>query len=165
MERPQRKQNRLTDFSYSRAGAYFITICAIEGQGIFSKILPGDIVTPPAVVLTHYGRIVEKYIIAIHETYPDVTVDKYVIMPNHIHMILSLRGDTLEKINDPANDRIPFLISTLKRFSNKEAGNKLWQRSYHDHVIRNSQDYQQHWKYIDENPLKWMEDDYYFPDI
>ena len=165
MEHPKRKNNRLPCYSYSQEGGYFLTLCTKDGAGLFSKVIPGDIFTPPTVIVTPYGKIVEKYICALQDTYPDVTIDKYVIMPNHIHMILFLSGEVPERIHDPANDRIPFLISTLKRFTNKEAGVSLWQRGYHDHVIRNTQDYHMHWKYIDENPLKWLEDDYYIPDI
>ena len=53
------------------------------------------------------------------------------------------------------------LISTIKRFTNKKCGTQLWQRSYHDHVIRNDSDYLEIWNYIDGNPTKWTEDRYY----
>ena len=64
----------------------------------------------------------------------------------------------------PTNAVIPRLVSTLKRFSNKRCGTALWQRGYYEHVIRGEADYREVWEYIDENPAKWAEDDYYPPE-
>ncbi len=63
----------------------------------------------------------------------------------------------------PTNAVIPSLVSSFKRFSNKRCGAKLWQRSYHDHVIRNERDYREIWEYIDGNPGRWAEDRYFPP--
>lgn len=60
-----------------------------------------------------------------------------------------------------ANEIIPKLISSLKRYTNKQAVIDLWQRSYYDHIIRTQNDYDKIWKYIDTNPLKWELDKYY----
>lgn len=61
----------------------------------------------------------------------------------------------------PANETLPKLISTFKRFTNRKCGEQLWQRSYHEHVIRNETEYQQIWEYIDNNPARWAEDRYH----
>ena len=60
-----------------------------------------------------------------------------------------------------ANSTIPRIVSTLKRFVNRDLGYNVFQRSYHDHIIRNQSDYDEIWQYIDENPLKWQSDCYY----
>lgn len=60
-----------------------------------------------------------------------------------------------------ANEIIPKLVSSLKRYTNKQAGIDLWQRSYYDHIIRTQKDYDQIWEYIDTNPIKWEIDKYY----
>ena len=101
-------------------------------------------------------------LLSIAKTYNDVSIDKYIIMPNHIHMIVILSPkDGPSRTPAPTNMRLPFLISTLKRFTNRAAGISLWQRSFYDHVIRNEADYLRIWRYIDTNPAKWAEDEYY----
>lgn len=160
MEFSNRKPNRLSDFSYSQYGSYFITVCTENKLPLLCTVQRGTVFEPPAVIHSRYGRIFEEQIQTLSHFYPDIRIDKYVIMPNHIHMIV-----TISKDNAPAeksfNDRIPFLISTLKRFTNRKSGISLWQRSYYDHVIRNDCDYQNIWKYIEDNPAKWAEDRFY----
>ena len=85
-------------------------------------------------------------------------------MPNHIHLLITLHQQT-KQAAVPANDRIPVLISSFKRFTNKSAGINLWHRSYHDHVIRDEADYLTRWKYIDDNPSRWMMDRFYIPEL
>ena len=110
--------------------------------------------------LSNYGHLVETQILSISRFYPDICVENYVIMPNHIHLLLTLHKNN-QQAADPANNRIPALISVLKRFTNKSAGVNLWHRSYHDHVIRDEADYLTRWKYIEDNPAKWMMDRFY----
>ena len=92
-------------------------------------------------------------------------MDKYVVMPNHIHLIIAIRNDVVEngmsRTPSPTNAIIPHVISTFKRFCNKEIGKKIFQRSFHDHIIRNSDDYDKISKYIYENPLIWEKDCFY----
>lgn len=160
MTLPTRKPNRLPNYNYSQEGIYHITLCSKNKYGYFSTIQPGNNFSPPSVHLTAFGMIVEKYIHGIGHTYPNVTVDKYVIMPNHVHLLLFIDSNE-NKQENRQNEIIPFLISTLKRMTNKEAETNLWQRGYFDHVIRNKQDYFSVWQYIEDNPVKWIYDDYY----
>ena len=77
-------------------------------------------------------------------------------MPNHIHLI--------EILDSSGGDGTPLLqnvIGQLKSYTTNKFGNVLWQRSYHDHVIRGEKDYQKIWEYIDTNPLKWEQDCFY----
>lgn len=163
MDFPKRKSNRLQNYNYSQYGAYFITICTEGKNPLLCRIRPGTVVEPPAVILSRYGEIVQQKIRSLPGFYPGVEIEKFVIMPNHIHMILSLNTDT-DASQTPANHKLPALISAFKRFTNRESGISLWQRSYYDHVIRNDRDYQNIWKYIDDNPAKWMEDRFYVPE-
>ena len=91
-------------------------------------------------------------------------------MPNHIHLLIYINSTNgtsrmpspmQNNINTRANEQIPKLVSSLKRFTNKKTGVDLWQRSFHDHIIRDENDYLQIWEYIENNPLKWELDDYF----
>ena len=133
---------------------------------------------PPAATLTPIGQIVEEQIRAIPARYPAIEIEKYVIMPNHIHLLVSIRdlsggaspsptvgteafsaeGDVLPSLFDVAR----VLKSLTPRMARPFLGESpLWQRSYHEHVIRNEDDYRQVWEYIDTNPAKWAENRYY----
>lgn len=61
----------------------------------------------------------------------------------------------------PTNETIPKFVSLFKRYCNREFGYNIWQKSYNDHIIRDEKDYLNRWKYIENNPAKWQEDDYY----
>ena len=104
----------------------------------------------------------DRYINSIHEAYPDVNIEKYVIMPNHVHILFTISND---QHGAPGSSRptqmVPRIIAAIKRFSNRDAGKQLWQDSYHDHIIRDDNDFLNHWRYIDDNPVKWAEDKYY----
>lgn len=102
--------------------------------------------------------------------YENIDVENYVIMPNHIHMILTIKDQIKENVgtqgtprtSSPTHGAIPQFVSTLKRFCNKEFGMNIFQRSYHDHIIRNQEDYNRKYEYIEKNPLEWKLDEYYF---
>ena len=163
---PERKRTRMKYFDYSRNGAYFITICTQDRKKILAdNMLVGDgVLDIPKMRLTEYGKIVEKNIKLIEKA-KGVYVDKYVVMPNHIHLIIAIRNDVVEngmsRTPSPTNAIIPHVISTFKRFCNKEIGKKIFQRSFHDHIIRNSDDYDKISRYIYENPLIWEKDCFY----
>lgn len=94
---PVRKHPRLRDYDYSSDGAYFVTICTKDRKCILSKITAGSI------EYSEYGRIAEKQLLSLEERYPFVKLDKYVIMPDHIHMMLILSGNAAGA--SPAEDR------------------------------------------------------------
>jgi REP element-mobilizing transposase RayT len=150
----ERKQIRLKDYDYSMNGAYFITICTKDKKKILGTILSvgDDDHIVPKVVLSKYGLIVEKYIKGING------IDKYVVMPNHIHMIIKINNGTMWS----SSPTISQLVKAFKTLVSKEIGHSIFQRSFYDHIIRNEHDYQEIWKYIDENPLKWTLDKYYY---
>lgn len=193
MEHAQRKSTRLRVYDYSENGVYFVTICTKDKKKTLCNIVGGgrrrckivqiaktvlrlleygcchiltfqqDPHDAPQIQLTAVGRIVEKYIRST-DNISCITVDKYVIMPNHVHLLIRINhGDGTSWAPSPtsstrANQVLPHSISTLKRFVNRDVGCDVWQRSFHDHVVRGEQDYRDIWQYIDQNPTKWRED-------
>jgi REP element-mobilizing transposase RayT len=162
-EFPKRKRNRLKDHDYSRSGAYFVTICTKNKQNILSNIVGGDVLDAPSrVKLSQYGQIANKYINKLNDFYDHITVTHYVIMPNHIHFILFVFENGASRTSPPTQHSMTSrFVSTFKRFCNKEYGHNIWQRSFHDHIIRDKKSYEKIAKYISENPLKWKYDCFY----
>ena len=165
MELRQRKKMRLQGYDYGRAGYYFITICVAERAELLGRVVEecrGAHCAPAYVTLSDVGRTVEHVILQIPEYHKGVCVDKYVIMPNHIHMILTLAEDGGRTLCAPTHrPAIPQTVHGMKEAITKTIGFSIWQKSYHDHIIRNDADYRRIWEYIDNNPAKWREDCYY----
>ena len=165
MKLPNRKNIRLTDYDYSQNGAYFITICVKDRHEIlWEDTSVGAACGRPMSsehALSETGLTIDDEINRIGKIYETVKIDKYVIMPNHIHMIIIL--------NDAANlDGRPQAAPTISRIINKfkgsitkQIGYSIWQKLFYDHIILNETEYQKVWQYIDENPVKWAEDEYY----
>lgn len=157
MNLPKRRPTRLKDYDYSRNGAYFITICVKDKRELLSKITVGEgFHALPQNLLTQTGAEVEKAIQYINDNYNDVTIDKYVIMPNHIHLIVSI-----ENSGGRGSPPLQNIIGQLKSYTTKKFGGVLWQRSFHDHIIRCEKDYDEIWQYIDTNVLRWTDDCFY----
>ena len=156
---PKRKPNRLKNFDYSTNGMYFITVCTHNRKCILSEINVGDgVLDVPQLTLYNYGKIIDKYINQLNDFYNDICVDKYVIMPNHIHLLISVIDNGASRTSPPTvqHSAVSRFVSTFKRFCNKEYGMNVWQRHFYDHVIRNQRDYDEIWQYIDNNPCKWV---------
>ena len=116
----------------------------------------------PHVHLLNDGKIVDKWIREMPKKYPLIRMDNYVIMPNHVHMILFISGNIHGRDNPAPTSDIRSAIGYWKYQTTKEINIPgFWQRSYHDHIIRNETEYQRIWQYMDENPEKWTEDCYY----
>ena len=159
---PQRKRTRWEGFDYNSAGAYFITICTQNRRQLLSHIVGGDVLDAPRSVLLYHGTIADKYLKQLSEFYDYMEVDQYVIMPNHIHFILFVYETDGSKLSTAKqHSAMSRFVSTFKRFCNKEYGENIWQRGCIDHVIRNRDDYQEHIKYISENPTRWHYDELY----
>ena len=165
MELPKRKCTRLKGYDYNTPGVYFITICTIERKAILSKIRVGTgVLDGPKNELSAYGKTADAYIRQMSAHYACLTVDKYVIMPNHIHLLLRVYerdGNGPSRTPVPTNSIIAKFISTLKRFCNKDYGENIWQARSHDHIVRSETDYRIIWEYIDNNVAKWKEDCFY----
>ena len=147
MEQTKRKPNRIENYDYSQNGAYFITICTRDRKRVLSDVVGDD----AHIVPKPYGKIAEKYIRNAPE------IEKYVLMPDHIHMIIRLDNGSMwaSTPTDRPKNRIASIVRSIKVLATKEIGESIFQRSYYDHVIRNQQDYNEIWEYIENNPPKW----------
>jgi len=162
-ELPVRKHPRLKGHDYNSYGAYFITACVKDKHEMFSDFVGRDDLGAPYVQLSKYGLIVQKYIDQIESYYPGVFLDNYVIMPNHIHMIIAIRRgeDGAPRSSRPTSATVAKILTALKKLTNKEFGFNIRQKSYHDHIIRDEAEYQKIWHYINQNPARWTKDRYY----
>lgn len=148
MERPVRKNIRLPEYDYSAAGAYFLTLCVKDRNPILWEGR-GELCSPGK--LSDVGKLVEEELRHLDSVYENVRLDKYCIMPDHIHMILFLEDNGGRTQFAPTVSRV---IKQFKGVVTKRLGFSLWQRSFYEHVIRNEQDYRETWAYIDGNPMK-----------
>ncbi len=152
MELPKRKSPRIPGYDYATGNYYFITICTSEKKCIFGK--PNE--------LNEFGMIAKAYIKLIPNHYPQVVVDKFVVMPNHIHLILVLDNDNGKEKVIPITQIIgQYKMSVTKEIHKINKNLQVWQRSFHDHIIRNQEGYNNIWEYIEYNPFKWEEDCFY----
>ena len=152
---PKRKENRLNNYDYSSCGAYFITVCTKQKKMLFWNNVGATCGRPDnQYVLSKYGMIVQGEIVSLCSAYESVELDKYVIMPNHIHMILRIVPDEFGR--PQVAPTISRVIQQFKGAVTKKMVFSPWQKGYHDHIIRGQQDYDGIWQYIDENPLKWF---------
>ena len=162
-ELPKRKKGRLTGYDYSANGSYYITVCTRDKQHILGHSVGGGALDAPYVRLSKCGAMVRDTLLEMDAFYDDITINHYVIMPNHVHFILSICGERgPSRTPAPTNARLPAFLSAWKRLTNKKAGFPIWQRGYFDHIIRCEADYLRIWQYMDENPVRWTEDEYYF---
>ena len=141
-----------------------------EERGASPQIVGVDVLGDPHTVqLLPYGEIADKYIKQLDEFYDHIFVDQYVIMPNHIHILLQVVSKDTDAKNGGSprtstpttrqTSAVSHFVSTFKRFCNKECGENIWQRGFYDHVIRDRADYEKRVKYIDENPIRWYYDE------
>lgn len=159
---PRRKRNRLPEYDYNTSGRYFITVCTEKKEKILSSISVGATIgRPPIVHLSYLGRIVEEAIQEIPKKYSMIMVDHYVIMPNHVHLLLSIIGDDGRPMVAPTISRV---IQQMKGYVTKRAEKPIWQKGFYDHVVRTEHDYRSIYEYIDNNPAHWAEDVYYCGD-
>lgn len=156
---PKRKPTRLKNYDYSFTGAYFVTICTQNKANYFSDIVISNANEPATVQLTHFGKIAEKQIKAINFKYADVDIENYVIMPNHIHMIVSIFNENERDSSISVTDVVRIFKSLTTRSC--KIGPVIFQRSFYDHIIRNDTDYLRIRNYIDNNPSKREEDSLY----
>ncbi|MBQ4599006.1 MAG: hypothetical protein IJB19_03765 [Clostridia bacterium] len=170
---PKRKPTRLPAFDYSSAGAYFVTICTSDRKQILSEIAPTDVtaipkatnsavgegLAPPeyTVKLKPCGKVAQEQLRLLETRFASVTIEDYIIMPDHIHAIILLHEQAGGASPSPTLDGVLCAFKSLtSRICKREFGiEKIFQRSYADHIVRNREDYETRRKYIYENPLRW----------
>ncbi len=180
-EFPKRKRLRLQGYNYGSEGCYFITICTNNKQNLFGKYDVGAIHESPAyklsekhavnrcILLNRYGKFVESVICDLPERYNDITIDNYIVMPNHIHMLISINNDINSERAIRESPLQRSLLSKIIGYTKVNVSKEIhkmnpkidvWQRGYTDHIIRNQTDYENHWNYIEYNALK----EYFYKD-
>jgi REP element-mobilizing transposase RayT len=170
---PKRKSTRLKNFDYSSAGAYFVTICVRDRMQILSEIVRTDLpatyktietavgegLAPPEITvkLKPCGEIVKEQLQLIETRFPSVTIEDYVIMPDHIHAVIFLHGKAGGASPSPTLDDVicAFKSLTSRSCKQKYGIEKMFQRSSAEHIVRDREDYETRRKYIYENPKRW----------
>lgn len=145
---PIRKRIRLKDYDYPKENMYFITICIKNRLEILGTIREEN-----NIELSNEGNIVKKNIYKIEEIYKKIGIDEYIIMPNHIHILIWIKdknGVTISKI-----------IKHYKTNVSKEIKYSIWQKSFYEHIVRNEKEYLKAREYIRNNIINWKKDKYY----
>ncbi|MBI4571534.1 MAG: transposase [Chloroflexi bacterium] len=174
--RRNRRSIRLPSHDYAAPGAYFITICAQDHECMFGEVEAGT------VVLNEYGEIVRECWHDLPSHYDNVVLDACVVMPNHVHGIIVLAGGEVGAGLKPAptmrpaptgvqerrRHGLPEIVRGLKTFSSRRinalrgtAGTPVWQRNYYEHVVRDEDGLSRIRAYIEDNPRRWVEDEYH----
>ena len=144
---PIRKRIRLQGYDYSEGNMYFITICVKDRLEMLGEIIEDNI------KLTKEGNIVKQNINKIEQIYKNTIIDEYVIMPNHIHILLL--------INYKSSVTISKIIKHFKTNITREIEYSIWQKSFYEHIIRNEKEYLKIKEYIKNNVINWRKDKYF----
>lgn len=163
-EMPSRKPTRLRGYDYGAVGYYFVTICTYGRKEILSRIV-GQGLAPAESRLTAYGEIVAEELLNLERRYTNIRIDKYVIMPNHIHAIIEITPSAAGASPCPTLSQAvgAFKSIAVRRCRKIFPQENIFQSSFHDHIIRGEEDYRQIWEYVDENPARWEDDCFYVP--
>ncbi|MCA9833069.1 MAG: transposase [Thermomicrobiales bacterium] len=155
---------RQRGYNYSAAGYYFVTICTHERHSYFGVIENGEMTQSPA------GAMVHDAIASIPDFHANTTIDAFVVMPNHVHILIGL-AVRIEDIADETNliDIVQWLKTTthrrfgdgVKRLGWKPYSGKVWQSSFHDHIVRNERELGILRDYVANNVYRWGEDEFY----
>jgi putative transposase len=164
----QRKPNRMPKYDYSSRGCYFVTICSKNKEiNSFGKIANGNM------ELSHMGKIAEKCWLEIPIHFPNIRLDEFVIIPNHVHGIIAILSETGDsnihsQLSYPITDRSKMYLSkiiqafkaSVTRQTNQDQRNEYfaWQKSFYDHIIHTQKELFQMRKYISENPINYSEE-------
>jgi putative transposase len=169
---PSRRSVRLPEFDYAKVGMYFVTICAFERRCIFGEICGNKTVLSPI------GQIISACWIEIPQHFPHAKIETYVVMPNHLHGIVTIHSKrvdanpqaktatAIESIGKPTPGSIPTIIRSFKAAASKRARESeyakvesIWQRGYYEHVLRNTKEYVEITNYILQNSARWADDE------
>jgi REP element-mobilizing transposase RayT len=175
-----RRSIRLRGYDYSQAGAYAVTICTEQKQGLFGEIVEGEM------VLNDVGRMVQQTWNEIPSHYAGCGLDAFVVMPNHVHGIILITAPPETIRPDPSTPAavgagppracpgrplsLPDVVQRFKSLTTArhrqgvalqqwpDLGGMLWQRNYYEHIVRNDDELQKIREYIVTNPLRWETD-------
>ena len=178
---PERKNQRLKNYNYSSVGYYFVTFCSKGRIDYFWEIQNWEM------ILNDYGEMLQQSFIRTQEIRKEIDIDEYIIMPNHIHVIIIIQnpvgnagmrskpggnydsgqytcGPYEDEILSKTKNVLSNCIQWLKAYTTKEIRQNYgdyefaWQKSFHDVIIRNQDQLDKTREYIRMNPSKWEED-------
>ena len=165
-----RRSIRLKNFDYTQPASYFVTISAHNQKCLFGEIIFG------VMKYSLVGRLVNECWLEIPRHFPNVALPRHMIMPNHLHGIIVLRGRMpgvderrkpakVEGFSKPVVGSIGTIVRSFKSAVSKRAREmsgrpqmQVWQRNYYEHVIRNKDDFRKTVEYICRNPERWGKD-------
>jgi putative transposase len=174
-----RKSIRLQGYDYASPGAYFVTMCSYQRRTIFGDIVDDEFVP------NHIGAIVIEEVLRSQQIRSELTIDEWVLMPNHLHAILWIEtkqdcrsnrvGATgrsplrdQQFLRGPAKKSLGSFVAGLKSASTKRInqirhspGTPVWQRNYYERIIRNERELARLRQYTHDNPLRWEYDRYH----
>ena len=161
-------------YNYAQNGMYFVTLCTQNRLNLF-----GQIQNSYLVLKNNAGKMVSQNLRKYHRYTPHINIDKFIVLPNHMHAILMIQHNAIMP-GDGGTPRGAFPTMSLSDYIHRfktlttklyidgvKNGNylpfdkKIWQKSYHEHIIHSEQDYRNIWDYIDTNPMKWQDDRYF----
>jgi REP element-mobilizing transposase RayT len=173
-----RRSIRLSGYDYSQSGAYFVTVVTWQRDCLFWDVVNGEM------VLNDFGKIADECWRAIPEHFPNVELGAHIIMPNHGHGILAIRADVLRSdvgaqqccapTTPDANENphkinvkprsLGAIVRSFKsavsyRINKEHNATSIWQRNYYERIIRNEQEMDAIWRYIEANPVNWGDDE------
>lgn len=151
-----RKSPRRFGFDYSSARIYFVTINCHEGQDLFGKISNDG--TGNELFLSDIGIIATEKIDELSSHHRGIEVLDYVVMPNHVHMLISLQNQ--EKVSSLSTIVGSYKSGVSRKVRLSYPNFELWQKSFQDHVIRDDRDLLTHSEYIQANVERWQKDKY-----
>ncbi|MCJ7668444.1 MAG: transposase [Anaerolineae bacterium] len=169
-EKHHRRSIRLKEYDYSQAGAYFVTVCTHNRECILGEVANGE------VLLNEFGKIVESVWFDLPKHYPNVELDAFVIMPNHVHGIIIVGADpvgagfkpaptTAKKPAPTGGYALSEVVRGFKTFSARRineiratSGTPVWQRNYYEHIVRDEDRLNRIREYIINNPMRWQFD-------
>jgi putative transposase len=158
-ETPRRRSLRLQAYDYAQAGAYFVMVCTQNRTCLFGEVTDG------AMRLNSAGELAATVWNSMVERFPDIELDMFVVMPNHLHgiIVLSDSGRAATRAAPTVGDVVGafkslFTLRFIEGVKSKRwpaFDRRVWQRNYYEHVIRDERDLARVRRYIDENPLRW----------
>ena len=164
----KRKRVHLREYDYATPGGYFVTICTRNRRWLFGNAPPPvgrGPCAPPSVA----GEIAAEWIGRISKKFPNWTVENWIVMPNHVHLLMQAHSCAAGHAGPALQTVVGWYktmttnacIRAVKSEKMPPFDGGVWQISFYDHVIRNEQEYLRVWQYIDDNPANWAEDEYY----
>ena len=149
------KKHRLEGFNYSGSGSYMVTFATANRNPILSEVFtPSGDPRDAETRLTSIGSLLEDYIKQIPSHYANVFVDAYVIMPDHVHILLTFADDQIAVSFE--DSRLSRIMHALKRMVTKSLGYSIWQADYYDSISFSDKAYDSYLAYIADNPIVWL---------